>query len=138
MHPQDRNVHGKIFGGFLMREAFDIAWIAAITFFGVNNPAFVSVDDIQFVKPVNIGGIMEFVAAVVFSSEDKIVVQVNVYEVGYATSTREKTNSLTYVFAAPKEGLGPSRVSQVMPSTYEEFVSYLEGRRCLTNLLPQS
>lgn len=137
MHPQDRNVHGKIFGGFLMREAFEIAWVAAITFFGVPNPAFVSVDDIQFVKPVNIGGIMEFVAAVVYSSDDKIVVQVNAYEVGYASGSREKTNALTYVFAAPKDGDSQS-VSHVMPSTYEEFVSYLEGRRTLTYLLQQS
>jgi acyl-coenzyme A thioesterase 9 len=24
MHMQDRNLHGKIFGGFVMREAFEI------------------------------------------------------------------------------------------------------------------
>lgn len=29
MHMQDRNLHGKIFGGFLMREAFEIGWLAA-------------------------------------------------------------------------------------------------------------
>ncbi len=29
MHGQDRNRHGKMFGGYLMREAFDISWITA-------------------------------------------------------------------------------------------------------------
>ena len=29
MHGQDRNRHGKMFGGYLMREAFDISFIAA-------------------------------------------------------------------------------------------------------------
>ena len=29
MHGQDRNRHGKMFGGYLMREAFDISYIAA-------------------------------------------------------------------------------------------------------------
>ena len=29
MHGQDRNRHGKIFGGYLMRQAFDISWITA-------------------------------------------------------------------------------------------------------------
>ena len=29
MHGQDRNRHGKMFGGYLMKEAFDISYIAA-------------------------------------------------------------------------------------------------------------
>ena len=29
MHMQDRNLHGKIFGGHIMREAFEIGWLAA-------------------------------------------------------------------------------------------------------------
>ena len=29
MHGQDRNRHGKMFGGYLMREAFDIAYVTA-------------------------------------------------------------------------------------------------------------
>ena len=30
MHGQDRNSHGKMFGGYLMREAFEISWITAV------------------------------------------------------------------------------------------------------------
>ena len=29
MHGQDRNRHGKMFGGYLMREAFDISFATA-------------------------------------------------------------------------------------------------------------
>lgn len=29
MHPQQRNVHQKIFGGFLMRSAYELAWMAS-------------------------------------------------------------------------------------------------------------
>ena len=32
MHGQDRNRHGKIFGGYLMRQAFDMSWITASLF----------------------------------------------------------------------------------------------------------
>jgi acyl-CoA hydrolase len=28
--PQDRNVHGKIFGGYIMKKAFEIAHVAAV------------------------------------------------------------------------------------------------------------
>lgn len=31
MHPQQRNVHQKIFGGFLMRSAYELAWMASGT-----------------------------------------------------------------------------------------------------------
>jgi acyl-CoA hydrolase len=27
---QDRNVHGKIFGGYIMNKAFEIAYVAAV------------------------------------------------------------------------------------------------------------
>jgi acyl-coenzyme A thioesterase 9 len=30
MQMQDRNIHGKVFGGYLMREAFDISFITAM------------------------------------------------------------------------------------------------------------
>lgn len=30
MHGQDRNVHGKVFGGYLMREAFDISYLTVL------------------------------------------------------------------------------------------------------------
>ena len=27
---KERNIHGKIFGGYLMKEAFELAWIGAV------------------------------------------------------------------------------------------------------------
>jgi len=29
MHTQERNIHGKIFGGFLIREMIELGWVAA-------------------------------------------------------------------------------------------------------------
>ncbi len=50
MNAQERNIHGKIFGGYLMKTAYELAWALAVTYFGVYTPVFVAVDDIQFVK----------------------------------------------------------------------------------------
>ncbi len=36
MHLQDRNVHGKIFGGYLMRESIEFAWLIAYRYTKVN------------------------------------------------------------------------------------------------------
>lgn len=50
--PQQRNIHGRIFGGFLMRRAFELAFSTAYAFAGAA-PHFLEVDHIDFVKPVS-------------------------------------------------------------------------------------
>lgn len=44
MHQQDRNIHGKVFGGLLMRNAFEVAYIAVRQFSQIEDPAFLSCD----------------------------------------------------------------------------------------------
>lgn len=50
--PQQRNIHGRIFGGFLMRRAFELAFSTSYSFAGVA-PHFLEVDHVDFVKPVS-------------------------------------------------------------------------------------
>lgn len=50
--PQQRNIHGRIFGGFLMRRAFELGFATAYAFAG-NAPCFVEVDHVDFLKPVS-------------------------------------------------------------------------------------
>lgn len=50
--PQQRNIHGRIFGGFLMRRAFELAFSTTYAFAGVA-PNFKEVDHVDFLKPVS-------------------------------------------------------------------------------------
>lgn len=50
--PQQRNIHGRIFGGFLMRRAFELAFATAYGFAG-SAPCFLEVDHVDFLKPVS-------------------------------------------------------------------------------------
>lgn len=50
--PQQRNIHGRIFGGFLMHRAFELAFSTAYAFAGVR-PSFLEVDHVDFLKPVS-------------------------------------------------------------------------------------
>lgn len=50
--PQQRNTHGRIFGGFLMRRAFELAFATAYAFAG-SAPLFLEVDHVDFLKPVS-------------------------------------------------------------------------------------
>ncbi len=44
--PQQRNPHGRVFGGFLLRRAFELAFATCYLFAGTR-PVFDCVDDVQ-------------------------------------------------------------------------------------------
>lgn len=50
--PQQRNFHGRIFGGFLMHRAFELAFSTAYAFAGMV-PYFLEVDHVDFLRPVS-------------------------------------------------------------------------------------
>ncbi|KAK4375018.1 hypothetical protein RND71_005695 [Anisodus tanguticus] len=50
--PQQRNIHGRIFGGFLMLRAFELAFSTAYAFAGLM-PSFLEVDHVNFLRPVS-------------------------------------------------------------------------------------
>ncbi len=56
MHGQDKNIHGKVFGGYLMREAFDISFLTVMKRAG-QYPQLLRVDQVLFLKPVTVGSI---------------------------------------------------------------------------------
>ena len=64
--PQQRNMANRIFGGFLMRRAFELAFATAYSFGGVR-PKFVEVDDISFLEPVDVGDLLVFHARVLYT-----------------------------------------------------------------------
>lgn len=51
--PQQRNIHGRIFGGFLMHRAFELAFSTSYAFAGMM-PSFLEVDHVDFLRPVSI------------------------------------------------------------------------------------
>lgn len=55
--PTDKNVHGKVFGGFLMRKAFEVAFAAAWRMTGCQ-PKFLALDDVSFLAPVEVGTLL--------------------------------------------------------------------------------
>ena len=132
MQFQQRNIHGKIFGGHLMRMGFEIGYITAACFFG--NEAgthFHAVDDIQFVRPANVGSVMEFVGTATFSKPPYVVVEVVVQDVNVATGIKSRTNQFSFVFACDIE----ADVPDVIPREYDEYIKHLQGKRSLERIL---
>ena len=98
MHGQDRNRHGKMFGGYLMKEAFDISFITTC-FQNPNGFAeLLRVDQVLFLKPVPVGSIMDLRSKVTLIEEIEGVGKVmRVVTKGY-NEHGVQTNNFNFLF----------------------------------------
>ena len=125
--PDNRNVHGKAFGGFVMGSAYDLAYLAARYF--TRGQPFVPVgfDDAIFVQPVAIGDMVRFTAKVVHFGEDgvfRVFVTMDVIEPTDPGRLPRRTNKLMFVFAA-----SPACRRIVLPTTYSEVLMHVMAAR---------
>lgn len=51
-HPEDRNAHNSVFGGFLMRQALELSWACCYQFCKTRGFRLRDINDITFSKPV--------------------------------------------------------------------------------------
>ena len=140
-HPQERNIHSSIFGGFLMREAFELAYTNATLFIRAR-PYTIAMDDVAFRKPVPIGSSLFLTSEVTYAEgEPHRTFQVSVTaEVikDINSETREVTNVFHFTFARGDETMtwgheiaqkSFGRVNKLIPLTYGDTMKYLQGRR---------
>lgn len=64
--PQAQNLHHRVFGGFLMRRAFELAFSNAYLF-GGTRPVFLEVDEVSFASPVDVGDLLVFHSRVLYT-----------------------------------------------------------------------
>ncbi|MCO5598774.1 hypothetical protein L7F22_052873 [Adiantum nelumboides] len=131
MHPQQRNVHMKIFGGYLMRSAYELAYMNALTFANGKPVKFLSLDALSFHLPVSIGAILSLTSRITYTSEStpnneqtsvaSVVVLAEVVD----TKTGEKKRSNTFHFSFD---FGPD-AKKVLPESYRDSIAFLEGKR---------
>ncbi|KAG8510091.1 Acyl-coenzyme A thioesterase 9, mitochondrial [Galemys pyrenaicus] len=121
-HPQERNIFNRIFGGFLMRKAYELGWATACNF-GGSRPFVVAVDDIMFQKPVEVGSLLFLSSQVCFTQDNYIQVRVHSEVASLRDKEHMTTNIFHFTFMSEKE------VPLVFPRTYGESMLYLDGQR---------
>ncbi|CAL9697774.1 unnamed protein product [Knipowitschia caucasica] len=124
-HPQERNIFNRIFGGFLMRKAYELGWANACSF-GSCRPSLVAVDDILFQKPVEIGSLLLLSSQVCYSEGKHIQVRVHSEVYDPLTQTHNTTNVFHFTFSSDRD------VPSIIPETYGESMLYLDGKRHFT------
>ncbi|KAI7902889.1 acyl-CoA thioester hydrolase [Cokeromyces recurvatus] len=123
MQPQDRNIHNKVFGGYLMRRAYELAHATGSVF--CKTPVhLLSLDEIVFKKPVPVGSLLNLSSKVIYSQDDSFQVSVTAEVTDMKTNTTDVTNTFHFSFTTQRKV-----VPQIFPKTYAEGMLYLEGKR---------
>eukprot|EP01125_Pyxidicula_operculata_P020529 TRINITY_DN7606_c0_g1_i1.p1 TRINITY_DN7606_c0_g1~~TRINITY_DN7606_c0_g1_i1.p1 ORF type:complete len:416 (+),score=60.94 TRINITY_DN7606_c0_g1_i1:570-1817(+) len=125
---QERNLHNKLFGGYLMRAGFELAFSTAYVFAGAK-PYFQALADISFVKPVSIGSILSLKAQVVYvdTVRNNLQVEVVAEVIKPEERKRDLTNTFSFTFNVPDLTGGP--LKPLLPVTYEQSLRYFDGKR---------
>ena len=128
MHLQDTNIYDKIFGGYMMREAIDLAWITAHLYGKKGTPDFLHIDDILFLSPVEVGSISIFKAWVTY-------VENNLSHVMVTVDTIKSTFEKNRTFEMHMTLFHPESLTKITPLSYLEGMAYIEGQRRINNIL---
>ncbi|KFK31304.1 hypothetical protein AALP_AA6G095500 [Arabis alpina] len=128
--PQQRNIHGRIFGGFLMHRAFELAFSTAYTFAGLV-PYFLEVDHVDFLRPVDVGDFLRFKSCVLYTQLDSPLINIEV--VAHVTSpefrSSEVSNTFYFKFTVRPEAKARNngfKLRNVVPATEEEARHIIE------------
>ena len=129
---QDRNIHGKIFGGMLMRESLELAFVCSRMLPFVKDPKVYFIDDIFFLLPVDLGSIVRYSAQATYieGSLLNIKVVVEIIKKTEFGNEFQKTTEFNLVMQVSSD-----TQTTLVPITYSESMMYLEARRRIKRLL---
>ncbi|KAL0088978.1 acyl-CoA thioester hydrolase [Phycomyces blakesleeanus] len=126
MQPQNRNIQNNVFGGYLMRRAYELAHSTG-SMLVKSQISCLALDEIVFKKPVSVGSLLNLSSKVIYSQGEpsksfqvSVTARVNNIEAG----TSYVTNTFFFTFASNDKA-----VPKVLPKTYAESILYLEGKR---------
>lgn len=128
MYPEQENVPQKIFGGYLIRRAYELASINAEEI-APDRPIIIRVNRINFLQPVRMGDKLRFVSRVVYTGSTSISVEVNIERISRDRVTRALSNTCVFTFVNVDREMVPRPVPSVYPTTYAEDARYLEAHR---------
>ena len=125
---EQENVPEKIFGGYLIHRAYQLAEIHAEEL-ATHSPVVAAVNRINFKQPVRIGDKLRFTSRVVYTGRTSIAVETRVERIARGDKGCDLTNECTFTFVNVDEDLQPRPVVPVFPTTYDEDARYLAAYR---------
>ncbi|MEK6374726.1 MAG: acyl-CoA thioesterase [Acidobacteriota bacterium] len=129
VYPEQENVPHKIFGGYLVHRAYEVAAMLAEEL-TTHRAVVAAVNRINFKQPVRIGDKLRFASRIVFTGRTSIGVETKIERIARGEqAVRDLTNDCTFTFVHVDQELRPQRVPRVFPATYDEDARYLAAFR---------
>jgi acyl-CoA hydrolase len=136
MYPEKENVPRSIFGGYLIRKAFEISAICSDQV-APDRSIIAAVTRINFFQPVRIGDTLHFTSRVIYTRDSFICVEASIERTSRDRTTKALSNSCYFTFANVDSALAHQPVPQIYPATYAEDTRYLAAHRSLQTLVAQ-
>lgn len=128
MYPEQENVPQKIFGGYLIRRAYELSSMCS-ELVATDRALIAAVNRINFFHPVRMGDKLHFTSRVVYTSGSFVCVEASIERLSRDRTTKALSNSCLFTFANVDPGLAHLPVPAVHPVTYAEDARYLAAHR---------
>jgi acyl-coenzyme A thioesterase 9 len=135
--PEQENTWKVIFGGFIMRRAYELAHICAERL-ATQRPVLAAVNRVNFFNPVQIGDKLHLTARVGYAEGAAVCVDTRIERISRDRSARALSNSCLFTFVNVDPALAPVAVPTIHPADYAEDARYLQARRHLASLSARS
>jgi acyl-CoA hydrolase len=134
MYPEQENVPQKIFGGYLIRRAYELSSICSEQV-APDRPIPTAVNRINFFHPVRMGDKLHYTARVVYTNSSFICVEANIERISRDRTTKALSNSCLFTFVNVDHELKNQPVPRIHPTNYGEDARYLAAHRSCRALI---
>lgn len=128
MYPEQEYVPHRIFGGYIIRRAYELSSICA-ELVAPNRAIIAAVNRINFFHPVRLGDKLHYTCRVVYTTESFICVEASIERISRDRTTKALSNSCLFTFVNVDADLKHQTVPQIYPGTYAEDARYLAAYR---------
>ncbi len=133
MYPEFENVPQKIFGGYLVRRAYELSSICS-ELVAPDRSVMAAVNRINFFHPVRMGDKLHYTSRVVYTNGSHICVEANIERISRDRTSKALSNSCLFTFVNVDRELVHRPVPTVYPTTYAEDARYLAAARSFQTL----
>jgi uncharacterized protein (TIGR00369 family) len=126
MVPSYANFGGKIHGGILLSLMDKVAYACATKHAGTYCVT-VSVDNVDFLEPVEVGELVSLHASVNYVGRTSLVVGIRVEALNVRTSRVKHTNSSFFTMVAKDDQEKPAEVPKLILETREDVKRFIEA-----------
>ena len=119
MYPEQEYVPQRIFGGYLMRRAYELSGICS-ELVAPDRSIIAAVNRINFFHPVRLGDKLHFTSRVVYTNESFVCVEASIERVSRDRTSKALSNSCLFTFVNVDRDLKHQPVPPIYPAAYRE------------------